>query len=288
MNATFSTTKESLNSILFDVEKVENPAIAQGYNTLSTEQFAVIGQTGENEETILNYCSDRYSLVKNSEIYPELEKLLSMHPKTKDFNRHVTNRNNVNFMVRYTFPTLETKINKNDSIMAGFDVWNSYDGKRNFGGSIFEYRLICSNGMMGMAQLLKISNRHTEVVKEAVERMFIEAVSAIEAFEMQSAKYELLAQNKQQAQWEERLTTIAEKSGIVKFHEEAKAIVRAEAKELYNGEVNDFLIYNALNNVTFDDTLNKKAYEVRVKTDEKVFNNLMAFINTPTKQLIEN
>ncbi len=262
-------------AIQFPVEKVENPQVAEGYATTTENSHAIIGSPND-QKTMLHYCAERYKLVTNAEIFVELERLFSMNPKTADYQVTIHNHKNVQFAVDFVFPQYKSLIKKVDEVIAGFTVRNSYNGKWNFSGFLNSYREICSNGMWGMAQALTVSNRHTEIVLVAVQTMFLEVINSLDAFEMQTAQFELLASVERQTGWEDRLEEIAKKSGIAKYHDEAKAIARAESADLYGGVVNDFVIYNALNNVLFDNSLNKKPQDTRAKIDQVVFANLLA------------
>ena len=219
------------SEICFKVEKVENPSIANGFATTTENSHAIIGypiKDGNEVKTELHNCAERYKLVSNLEIFSELERLFAMNPKTADFEVSISNIDNVQFAVDFRFPQYKALIKKVDEVIAGFTVRNSYNGKWSFSGYLNSYRQVCSNGMWGMARALSVKNRHTEIVLVAVQTMFLEVVNALEQFEMQIAKYELLASATRQQGWEERLEEVAKKNGIVKFHDEAKAIVREE------------------------------------------------------------
>lgn len=263
------------SAICFKVEKSVNPSIAQGFSTTTENSHAIIGYPND-VKTELHNCAERYNLVSNFEIFSELERLFSMNPKTADYEVSIQNIGNVQFAVDFRFPQYKALIKKVDSVIAGFTVRNSYNGKWSFSGYLNSYRLVCSNGLWAIAKSLSVKNRHTEIVKVAVQTMFLEVINALETFEMQVAQFEILANAVSKQNWEERLEEVAKKSGIVKYHDDAKAIARAEAKNLYGGVVNDFVIYNALNNVLFDDAYNKKPQDVRAKIDERVFANLLA------------
>jgi len=267
--------KMQTSEICFDVEKVTNPSVAQGYATTTENSCAIVGYPND-VKTELHNCAERYHLVTNYEIFSELERLFSLREETKDYQVTVHNRKNVQFAVDFVFPQYKSLIKKVDEVIAGFTVRNSYNGKWNFSGYMNSYREICTNGMWGMASALTVSNRHTEIVLEAVQLMAVQVLNALENFKMQTAQFEILASAERQTGWEDRLEEIAKKSGIAKFHDEAKAIARAESAELYGGVVNDFVIYNALNNVLFDNSLNKKPQDTRAKIDQVVFANLLA------------
>ena len=64
-----------LNDLLFDVKKV-NFAETFGMAANSDYSHAIIGNiNGENK--VLNVCSDRYELVRNSEIFPQIRQILN-------------------------------------------------------------------------------------------------------------------------------------------------------------------------------------------------------------------
>lgn len=267
------------SQICFKVEKTENPSIANGFATTSENSHAIVGYPiidGNEVKTELHNCAERYNLVSNMEIFSELERLFSINPKTADYEVTVHNIGNVQFAVDFRFPQYKALIKKVDSVVAGVTVRNSYNGKWSFAGYMNSYREVCSNGLWAMASSLSVKNRHTEIVKVAVQTLFLDVINSLETFEMQTAKFEILANAVSKQNWEDRLEEVAKKSGIVKYYDESKAIAREEAKNLYGGVVNDFVIYNALNNVLFDDSFNKKPQDVRAKMDEKVFANLMA------------
>lgn len=265
--------------IFFPVRKVENPSIAHGFDVVEDKKYAIVGEI-DDKETILHYCSDRYSLMPNQAIYSELERLFSLNPNTRDFEARTYNTDNVLFYREYTFPKYKSFVgNKTDGVLAGMGVGNSYNGVRKFNGSMNAYRMICSNGLWGVTSIMKIKNKHTEIVQTAVQELFVQAMDAIEKFENQVERFNVLASaTHASTNWEDRLEEVANNAGIVKYHDDAKAIVRDEADKLYGGVVNDWLIYNALNQITFSDTHNKKSVEVRQKIDERVFANMVATV----------
>lgn len=274
-NYSFKIYIMKTSEICFKVEKSENPSIANGFATTTENSHAIIGYPND-VKTELHNCAERYQLVTNYEIFSELERLFTINPKTKDYEVTIHNRGNVMFAVDFVFPQYKALIKKVDEVVAGFTVRNSYNGKWSFSGYLNTYREICSNGLWGMSQALSVKNRHTEIVKVAVQTMFLEVINSLETFEMQTAKFEILANAVRKTNWEDRLEEVAKTNGIVKFHDEAKEIARMEAKNLYGGVVNDFVIYNAINHVIFDNSLNKKPQDVRAKMDERVFATLLA------------
>lgn len=266
------------SDIFFPVRKVENPAIAQGFDVVEDKKYAIVGEV-DGKEKILHYCADRYELMPNKAIFDELERLFSLNPVTRDFRSRTSNSGDVLFYREYTFPKFSSFVGvKQDGLIAGMGVGNSYNGVRKFNGSINAHRLICTNGLWGVTALMSIKNKHTAIVQTAVQELFVQAMDAIQKFQEQTERYNVLASATRQSDWEDRLEDVATKSGIVKFHDDAKAIVRKESAQLYGGIVNDWLIYNALNQITFSDAHNKKSVEVRQGIDAKLFNTMLATV----------
>lgn len=266
------------NDIFFPVRKVETSVILPNFLTNSENDYAVVATLPSGDEKLLTLCSDRLNLVPNSLLYPELERLFGLNPATRDFQTRTRSSNDIDFHREYTFPKFQSFVgSKQDGIIAGIGVGNSYYGKM-FNGTVNAHRLICTNGLWGVASIMSIRNKHTEIVQKAVQDLFIQAMEAIEKFEEQTERYNVLASAVRGLDWEDRLEDVAKKSGIPKFHDDAKAIVRKEAGQLYGGVVNDWLIYNALNQIIHNDGLNKKEMDVRQKMDEKVFSHMVATV----------
>lgn len=267
-----------LQEILFDVKKVETKSILPMYATNSENEFAIIGKFKDNSEKILNFCAERYTLMDNSRIYPELEKLFTSNQSTKDFTRIVRSKEDALFDVNYSFPKVKGLVgNSKDGLIAGANIGNSYNGKRVLTGSIFANRLVCTNGLWGVGSILDVKNRHTDIVEVAVQRLFIEILESINTFSRQIEQFNLLASSTV-LDWQSKTIEIAEKTGIKKFHADAISIIKNESNEFYGGVVNDWLIYNGLNQIITKDVYNKKTTEVRQSIDKKLYANILATI----------
>lgn len=261
----------------FDVEKVDTKLVMPGYSTNKENKYAIVAYPND-EPKVIDLCSSVYELVPNSELYPKLEELFNSNPNTRDFQSRTYSKDHKHFYKEYRFPKFEGFVgSKKDGIVAGMGLSNSYYGK-NFQGNVNVNRLICTNGLWGVVSELSVKHRHTTAVTIEVKRLFDEAIVAIERFSEQVEKYNVLASAKRGIDWEDRLETVAEKNGIVKFHDRAKDILRTESIDLYGGVVNDWLIYNALNQIIHNSDLNKKPIEIRQKIDKKVFEHMVATV----------
>lgn len=245
--------------------------------TNSENEYAVIADLPEGEK-LITLCSDRLNLIPNETLYPELERLFDLNPATRNFQTRTHAYGDKDFYREYTFPNFNSYVGtKRDGIIAGVGVGNSYYGKM-FRGAINAHRLVCTNGLWGVASLMSIKNKHTDIVQKAIQDLFIQTMEAIEKFEEQVERYNVLASATRSIDWEDRLEDVAKNAGIPRYHDEAKAIVRAESADYYGGVVNDWLIYNALNQIIHNDNLNKKNMDTRQKLDEKVFSQMFATV----------
>ena len=65
-----------MENLFFNVQKIESTDILPSFNAISEYRNFVIGNI-DNKPTILNCCSDRYKLIKNSEIFPIIIEMFS-------------------------------------------------------------------------------------------------------------------------------------------------------------------------------------------------------------------
>lgn len=273
-----------LDDICFEVEMHDNP------RKTNKEYSKVVTGIIDGEEMDLNYCSNVYALIKNENIFPEIEQVL--FNSAIDFNVEYKHINHVRFYAdfnitdeRYAYYMKGT----NDKIMPQIKVQHSYNGLTKYKIVFGYFRLVCSNGMTIAVQEmnefnLSIVGKHTDVVLHSFEklsemlRMFVD--NAEEVTNRITEKYELLAEksivdpalrieeilkaNKITAVDNAKINTID--NILNRIVEEAK-----DDKLGYNGEINDFLIYNGINQYLNDDEINIKMPEVRQELDSKVF-----------------
>lgn len=272
-----------LNPILFDVEKVETSKVTS-MSVNPENQYSIVGTMSDGSQKFLYTCSDKYDIVPNSLIFPKLESLFRKNKATKEFERRVVNIEDAIFYVYYTFPKIGDFVRSvGDVIQCGYWAANSYNGKINVRGGDFAKRLVCSNGLTAMSKTMAVDFKHKDGQATAgVEQLFLQAMSSIENFEHQVVQYNLLASAERKRKWEDRLEKVGKEAGIPKYHDAAKEIVRREKKELGLEYVNDWLIYNAFNQIImgsqFSDGVmdyNKKNPQLKQNLDEKIFEVLL-------------
>jgi len=273
-----------LDEICFPVELHSNP------RKTNKEYSMVVTGVINGEEMDLNYCSNVYALIKNENIFPEIEQVLFNN--TIDFNVEYKHINHVRFYAdfqitdeRYAYHIKGT----NDKIMPQIRVQHSYNGLTKYKIVFGYFRLVCSNGMVIAVQEmndfnLSIVGKHTDVVLHSFDklndmlRMF--ANNAQEITNKITSRYELLAE-KTVNDPKLRITEILKANKIIavdnaKINTVENILNRIidEAKDEnlgYNGNINDFLIYNGINQYLNDDEINVKMPEVRQELDSNVF-----------------
>lgn len=281
-------TTNNLSDLLFDVEKVKTQDFV-GIAANSDYDHMIVGHINKIPR-ILNACSGRYELIPNSEIFPNIRQILI--DNQINFTESYTAINNARFYATYIIEDQELAYNvgnSGDIIKPQITVQHSYNGLTKYAIVFGYFRLICSNGLVlpvhEMEKYnLQISGKHTASIKNS----FAELNQTIKYFAENKAQINLaiggtfdrLAGNVVE-NWEDRIIEVLNVANISnvensKFStmEYVKNVVNSE-KEIYNNKVNDFLIYNSINQYLNDDTLNKKTPEVRRAKDSKVFETLL-------------
>jgi hypothetical protein len=278
-----------LDDILFPVELTPNPR-----KTNKEYSRVVTGIIG-GEEMDLNYCSNIYKLVENARIFPNIEEVLDANGIEYEVEyKHI---NHVRFYADYkiTDKRFGYKMKgTNDMIMPMLRVQHSYNGLTKYRIIFGYYRMVCTNGLIIAVEEMKkfnlvIIGKHTEAIVNSFAKLdmmlkFFSANASTIVGEI-TAKYEMLG-----GRWvsdpEDRLKEVlgASKITIVennKFNTLNDIMGRiteeSEKKNLgYNGRVNDWLIYNGINQYLNDNSRNIMNPEVRIEKDSKVFEYMLA------------
>lgn len=243
----------------------------------------------DGKEKLLNQCSPVYELVPNKDIFPNIEAILIANGIEYTVTyRHI---NHVRFYADYVITDKRygyRMIGTNDVIQPMIRVQHSYNGLVVYKIIFGYFRLVCTNGLMIAVQEMKqfnlcIIGKHTEVIKHSFSRLNEMLVYFAEnAKDVTSAitnRYETLG-----GHWvanpEERLAEVLEASKIAMVDNKnfntlndimSRINNEAQMPNLgYNGRVNDWLIYNGINQYLNDDSRNIAAPEKRMENDSKV------------------
>lgn len=278
-------TPATLNEILFDVQIQDNP------RNSNKEYSKVVTGIIDGEEIDLNYCSPRYELVPNEDIFPKIRKILFNHGI--EFSESYEHINHARFYAdliieddRYTY---KMPGSKNDVIKPMLKVQHSYNGLTKYKIYFGYYRIVCENGLIIPVEEMKqynlcITGKHTEAIKRSLKELNATityfAENAKQITEAITAKYNILADN-WVPNWSDRVIEVCNSAKITLVdNKNFRTIdyigekIKGETN-LYNGKVNDWLIYNAINQYIYDDR-NKKAPEVRAELDSKVFEKMLS------------
>ena len=285
-----------LADLLFPVELRENPR-----RTNSEYKKVVVGTLEDGEEIDLNYCSNRYELVPNATIFPNIEEILNLH--SIKFEVQYSHTSNARFYANYviTDERYRYKIKgTNDEICPVLRVQHSYNGLTKYRIMFGYFRVICSNGLTVPVQEMSkynlvIIGKHTASILRSLKQLdTLLSQFANEAKEITAEiteKFELLA-NRPVADVKARVEQVLRqtKIGMVdnknfntvenianRILAEANGTARIINLDLtertlgYNGKVNDWLVYNGINQYLGDDSVNIASPEKRMETDTKVF-----------------
>ena len=280
----------TLDEMCFPVELRDNPRVT------NREYSKVVTGVIDEVETDLNYCSPVYQLVPNTDIFPKVVEILEEKKikYTAQFSHTQNARFYGNFIIedpRFAY-IME---GSNDMIKFMWNFQHSYNGLTKYRGVAGFYRLICSNGMVVPVEEMEdynlvIQGKHTAsilhslvdfkgIMENVTENLGVVKNSIV-------AKYELLG-----GRWvnkvEDRVLEVLKASKITpvenaKFNtvNDILARISAEANDSglgYNGKVNDWLIYNGINQYVNDDSRNIAAPEKRRDTDSKVLEYMLEY-----------
>lgn len=274
--------------ILFDVETQK-----EEMDSNTEYAYRIVGKIG-GKDKLLNQCSKVYQLVKNEEIFPNIISVLenfTVDGKKIDYTANFYHIGNVRFYAEFiiTDKRYSYKMNgTNDEIMPVLKVQHSYNGKTKYRIMFGYYRLICTNGLMVAVEEMKefnlcIVGKHTESIKksflklDAMLQNFTENATSITS--RLTDKYEMLG-GRWVAKVEDRITEVLKATKISmidtsKFNTLNYITERIDSESKkkgfgYNGKVNDWLIYNAINQYLNDDNRNVAIPEKRMEIDSKV------------------
>lgn len=258
--------RDTLKPIFFPVEKVPASDYIEGIEFNDQLSHWIISTTN-GEQRVVNACSRNYHLISNEELLgPLIDKLESMYKVDATFK--VTK--GARFYIDFVIKDLEMFVMKNDRILPRLRVNNSYDGSVRYGLFFGFWREICTNGLMGIKwEGFKL--RHTPGTgAQALPR----TIDAIEQFMDDAPKilktsYEPLVKRKlTQDQAAERIQEIIDNTKL--SQKKAEPILQRLSIEQEAGlPLNEFLLYNAINYVLYNDGSKMKQHK-KDKLDEQI------------------
>lgn len=284
------TTICTLDELCFPVELIDNP------NKTNREYSKIVTGIVDGEEIDLNYCSPRYELVPNETIFPKVEEIFNQNGIA--FSADYSHTENARFYGNYRIedPRFSHKM-KGTTDMIKF-IWNfqhSYNGLTKYKGIAGFYRVICENGLVVPIAEMKeynliLEGKHTASIIRSLEEFSQILVNVTNNLGVVKTaitdKYEKLGGvwiKKPEDRVREVLT--ATKLGIIEnsnFNTVNDILNRIDKETRdaslgYNGRVNNWLIYNGINQYINDDSLNIAAPEKRREKDSKVLEYMLEY-----------
>ena len=279
----------NLENILFPVELRNNP------RRTNREYSKVVTGIIDGNEIDLNYCSPVYELTPNSEIFPKIEEIFRSNGI--EFNVKYYHINHVRFYANYTITDqrFSHRIgNTNDVINFMFSFQHSYNGLTKYKGIAGYYRFVCSNGLTIPVDEMKkynlvIEGKHTNKIQSslaAFNALFEVLINDFENINKSIVdKYEKLG-----GIWVEkpndRIVEVLNAASITavensKFNTVDDILKRIEKEANdpnlgYYGRINDWLIYNGINQYINDNELNVIVPEKRKVIDTNVLEYMLA------------
>lgn len=283
---TSNLKQATLKEITYPVEKVENERPA------NPEYQYVVRGTIDGQEIDLNYCSERYELIPNDEIFPVIRQILIMHGI--QFTEKYYHLNNARFYAEFIIEDqrFAYKIpgSNGDVIKPMLKVQHSYNGLTKYVVSFGYFRMVCSNGLVIPVEDMKqynmfVTGKHTTAIKKSLEQLndtvTYFAQNAEQITLAITANYSALA-DKAVTNVDDRITEVLNVANInIKDNNKfstvdyIKSVIDSEIN-LFGGVTNDWLVYNAINQYINDDSLNVKTPEVRQDMDSKVFEYMLS------------
>ena len=286
----FGAVECTLKELTFPVELIKNP------NQCNREYSKIVVGQINGKDFDLNYCSPRYELIPNELIFPKVEEILNIHGIK--FTVKYSHTHHARFYAEYVIedPRFAYKMKgTNDIIKFRWNFQHSYNGLTKYRGIAGFYRLVCSNGLVVPIKEMKdynlvIQGKHTSSILKSLKQ-FTEILSYVinnlgDVKNSITQKYEILG-GSWVAKPEDRLIEVlkANKIGMVDnvrgntFNTIMNRINKEAFKTGlgYNGKVNDWLIYNSINNYIHNDNFNIAAPEKRMETDSKILEYMLEY-----------
>jgi hypothetical protein len=279
--------KTTLEQMLFPVV-MELTSDMSKVRSISSTEYGIYGYVDGkgSEPTLLNTCSKGYELLPCDQIFPRIEKMLvdagiefEVTYRMIDFSR---------FYADYNLKTGGVSVgNRKDKIFPILRIEHSYNGLLKYKMTFGWFRMICTNGLTipvegKEEQNISIVGKHTKKILESLDQLLEKVQFFTKNQKKYTQKYEIMA-DRWVEKWADRIEECMAVSGVGKRGlAQITDRIKLESKELYDGEVNDWLIYNAFNYhiynaVTSEGKEYATAPNLRHDQDKKVFQTLFNY-----------
>lgn len=285
-------TKCTLDELNFPVEKVKQTDFDCNKNC-AYDIFGYIG--AEKTKKRLNTCSNIYELVPNNLIFPNVEAILERHGIKFEASYSHTNHARFYANLVITDPRYAYKMKgTSDAVHPLLRGQHSYNGLTKYKIIFGYFRVICTNGLTVPVQEMKrfnlsLTGKHTKSILHSLKELdTLLTIFSNEAKQITKAitdKFEILG-GRAVVKLEDRVKDVLtqNKIGMIEnqnFNTVMNIVnrINKEANDTslgYKGRVNDWLVYNGINQYLNDDALNISSPEKRQEVDSKIFEYMLA------------
>lgn len=258
------------------VRKVETTSIIPGFETSNHNSHAVIVTRPDGQDQLVNFVSESYGLLDNSEFFPALES--KMKENKFRFDANYKHHEFCKYYAQYTIDGRDLNIGQTkyqDKIKPMVKIMRSYSSQIGFRLVLGFYRQICSNGMWGTKWLQQANLKHTQgnldkmyaSINLTIQKFLDEANELTEEFQVLG--------DRTVTHWEDRVMEVAASTDFSSKHiEEVMNRINFEHSN-NNLPITDWLIYNGFNyQLNHSDRINS-APEAKVKLDKAVFKHIL-------------
>jgi len=290
--------KVKIGLVTCGIEDILFPVEIRDEEMRSNTEYSkkVVGQINGGD-FLLNQCSNIYKLIPNADVFPNIEKVLD--DNGIEYTVEYSHINHVRFYADYKITDKNygyTMKGTNDKIMPMLRVQHSYNGLTKYRIIFGFFRQVCSNGLTIAIEEMKrfnlvIVGKHTEQIIRSFDKLNEMLVYFGANAHMISgaitAKYDKLG-GVWVAKPEDRLKEVLEATKIIivennKFNtmNDIMSRISLEANKDnlgYDGKVNNWLIYNGINQYLNDNNRNIATPETRMEKDSKVLEYMLATV----------
>lgn len=265
-----------LKQIYFDAELQPVEQWMPGFEFDKDITHCVVVKPREGVHRVVNFCSADYNLQTNQSI---VDPFLQEMGKYYEVKTHVKMKGFSQFFIDLIILNKPSVVHKGDTFNPMVRIVNSYDGKLKYQFQLLVYRMVCSNGLtvpethksyklMHTPGLSDVTN-YDHILKDVSE--FIADMGQVtEKFQ------ELLGQPVKSL--ESRIDAVIEDTNFPStYKEEVMMIAERELVSLEGQKPNDWVVYNAFNNILNHSTDLKAKESKKEELDREVFEYLYRY-----------
>ena len=265
-----------IKSIFFPVEKIPTVDLLPGYEYPSDSNHAVVITKPDGTKKVVNFCSEDYQLVKNSEVVPAF---LDEVSKFWDIDTQIRQNGWSQFFIDIIIKNDAHKVVQVGEVFPKIRMVNSYDGRIRYHFNMGFWRKVCSNGLsIPLSENIVIRKLHTPGITKVTEfsavlQMTTEFISKADGFvELYRELTDQVLRNPQ-----DRVKEVIEETKFPSSLEESVMERLQFESRLINTPINDWMVYNAFNyQLNHSEEVKTKEMK-RVEVDEEIINYLLNY-----------